>query len=311
MPRNRTTVRLAVLGSSVQRAASSTSSTRSGPPIRRRIVVGLLVVLSLALVTLYFREPQTGPLHQFRSAGSTVVRPFQVGAERVVRPFRDAYAYAAGLVGAKEEAERLRGEVERWRQEAIQYRQAFEDRKTLQELLDFRAAPAYPADYRDVAAAVIGHSPSQFEQRLTVAAGTADGIEVNDPVVSPAGLVGRVTSVTPHTARITLLTDKSSAVSALDLNTNAAGLVLGGGPGNPLVMANVEKRYVVEPGDEVVTEGSQRGAWPSLYPAGIPIGRVTFAGHNDTDHFKRIQVEPAVDFGSLRAVVLLVPKERG
>jgi rod shape-determining protein MreC len=309
VPRNRT-VRLAALGSSGQRAATSKSSSRSGPLIRRRVLVGVLVVLSLVLITLYFREPQEGSLQAVRSVGSTAVRPFQVGAERVVRPFRDAYAYAAGLVHAKAEAERLRVEAERWRQEAIQYRQAFEDRRTLQELLDYRSAPAYPADYRHVATAVLGHPPSPFQQQIVVAAGSNDGVQVNDPVVSPAGLVGRVTNVTATTAQVTLLTDTSSAVSALDLNTNAAGLVLGGGPGSALAMDNVEKRYVVEPGDEIVTEGSQRGKWPSLYPTGIPIGRVTFVGQSDTDQFKRIQVEPAVDFGTLRSVLVLVPKER-
>lgn len=309
MPRNRT-VRLAVLGSSVQRSASSKSSSRSGPALRRRLLVGVLVALSLVLITLYFREPQDGALHAARSAGSTAVRPFQVGAERVVRPFRDAYGYFAGLAGAKAEADRLRAEVERLRQEATQYRTAFEENKTLRAYVDFKAPAAFPTDYRPVFAAVLAYPPSQFEQQVVIAAGASEGIEVNDPVVSADGLVGRITNVTAGTAQVTLLTDRSSNVSAIDLNTNAAGLVLGRGPDNALVLDNVEKRYVVERGDEIVTEGSQRGRWPSLYPRGIRIGTVTFVGQTSTDLFKRIQVEPAVDFGALRAVVVLVPRDR-
>ena len=310
MPRNRT-VRLAVLGSTVQRSAAPKSSSRSAPAVRRRLVVGGFVALSLLLITLFFREPQEGLLHDARSVGSTAVRPFQVGAERVVRPFRDAYGYVAGLVNAKSEADRLRAELERLRQEATQYRTAYEENQILRDSLDFRGPSAFPDDFRSIAAAVIGHPPTPFEQQVVIAAGESDGIEMNDPVVVAAGLVGRVTNLTADNAQVTLLTDRSSNVAALDLNTDATGLIVGRGPDSALVLDNVAKRYVVERGDDVVTEGSQRGRWPSLYPRGIRIGTVTYVGQNSTDLFKRIQVEPAVDFGALRAVVVLVPKDRG
>jgi rod shape-determining protein MreC len=310
VPRNRT-VRLAVLGSSVQRSASSTSSSRSATAVRRRLVVGILVALSLVLITLYFREPQEGALHTARSAGSTAVRPFQVAAERVVRPFRDGYGYAAALLQAKSEADRLKLEVERLRQEASQYRSAFEENKTLRDYVDFKAPAAFPRDYRSVLAAVVAYPPSQFEQQVVIAAGTNHGVALNDPVVSADGLVGRITNVSASTAQVTLLTDTASSVSAVDLNNpDSSGLVLGRGPGNPLVLDNVEKRYVVEAGDEIVTEGTQRGKLPSLYPGGIRIGTVTVVGQGSSDLFKRIQVAPAVDFGALRAVVVLVPQER-
>ncbi len=62
-------------------------------------------------------------------------------------------------------------------------------------------------------------------------------------------------------------------------------------------------------GDEIVTAGSQRGNLHSLYPRGIPIGKVTSVGQSDTDVYKRIQVDPYVDFGSLHSVVVIVPKQ--
>ena len=60
--RNRTP-RLAVLDSSVRRSASSPFTSRSGSPLKRRIVVVSLVVLSLALITASFRESSGGRLH--------------------------------------------------------------------------------------------------------------------------------------------------------------------------------------------------------------------------------------------------------
>ena len=60
MPRNRT-VRLAVLGSTVQRSAAPKYALRNGPAMKRRLVVGLFVVLSLLLITIYFHKKISPP----------------------------------------------------------------------------------------------------------------------------------------------------------------------------------------------------------------------------------------------------------
>ena len=63
-------------------------------------------------------------------------------------------------------------------------------------------------------------------------------------------------------------------------------------------------------GDTIVTAGWQLAALASLYPRGIPIGRVTSVGQDDTDLYKQVQVEPFADFDSLDAVLVLVPETR-
>jgi rod shape-determining protein MreC len=273
-------------------------------------VVGFLVVLSLLLITIYFREPPTGGLHTLQGAGATVLHPFQVGAERVARPFRDVYGYFSALVGAKDENERLRAEVIELRQRAIQNQTARQELLELRELLGYRSPPGYPSSFDPVGAAVIAVAPSQFQQHVSISAGSADGVAVGDPVVDGNGLVGIVADVTPSASRVVLLTDQSSAVSALDNDpgSGATGLVQAGPAGSGSLLFNrVGKDDVVREGDELVTAGSQRGQLGSLYPRGIPIGRVTFVSQTDTDTFKRIQVEPFVDFESLRSLIVLVP----
>ena len=308
VPRNRT-VRLAVLGSSVQRAAARRYPAGNATALKRRVVAGVLVVLSLLMITLYFRESERGGLHSLQDAGATALRPFQVAAERVARPFRDAYGWVDGVLGAKEENERLKEELARYRQADIQAKTALQENKRFRELLGFRDLPVYPDDFTPVFAAVVGHAPSQFEQEVVIAAGSSDGLQVNDPVVNQDGLIGKVTAVTSGTAKVTLLSDASMAVSAVDLASGAIGLVRSGGPSSgSLVLDRVDKRFVVSVGDEIVTAGSQRGALPSLYPRGIPIGTVASVGQSDTDLYKRIQVDPYVDFGSLHSVVVIVPK---
>jgi rod shape-determining protein MreC len=273
--------------------------------------VGVLVLASIVLITLSFRSGDSGPLAEIESAGSTALRPVAVGVERVAQPFRDAYAWADSLLTARSEAERLRAEVSSLRQRAIQSEFAVRENEYLRGLLAFIDGPRFPADFDPVAAEVIGRPDNAFAQAVVVAAGSRDGVRVNDPVVTADGLVGLVVRVSPRTARVQLLTDPRAAVSALDLQTDAPGIVRHArGTRETLVLDRVRKRDLVKIGDEVVTAGWRVGALTSLYPKGIAIGVVTSVGQTDTDLYQQIQVDPYVDFGSLDAVLVLVPKER-
>jgi rod shape-determining protein MreC len=275
-------------------------------------VVGILVVLSLLLITIYFRESPTGGLHSAQDMGATALRPFQVGAERVAQPFRDTYGWFADLFTAKSDNERLRRELAEARQQAVANASAAAENEQLSAALEYRRQAAFRRDY-DFVAAEVTTAPGMFGQNIVIAAGSSDGVRHDDPVVSEAGnLVGRVTELASRTARVTLLTDGSSAVSAEDLDTGARGVVQPGRPGSgALVLGRVKKRDVVNRGDRVITAGSQLGRFGSFYPRDIPIGEVAYVTRVDADPWMRIQVEPYVDFDSLRAVLVLVPKERG
>jgi rod shape-determining protein MreC len=268
------------------------------------VVVGVLTVLSLALVSVYFREAPGGPLHDVQGAGAAVLRPFQVGAERVSRPFRDLYGWFDGLLTAKGENERLRAQVETLRRQAIQNETAAQDYDELLKALAFQDLPGV-RDFRKVNTRVISHPPSQYEKEIVVAAGTNSGIAMHDAVISGGTLVGKVTNVTPSTAAVTLITDETSAVSARNLRSGAIGL-LQAGSGDSLVLNRITRDKDVGVGDIVVTAGSRVGRLPSLFPSGIPIGYVSSVGQSDTDPFKQIQVQSDIDLSDLYAVTVLV-----
>jgi rod shape-determining protein MreC len=269
----------------------------------------VLVALSIVLMTIYFREPASGGLHQVQSAGATVLHPFEVAAERVARPFRDLYNYFGGLVHAKSQNDKLRAEIDRLRQQVVQNEAAAQENSQLKSLLKLHDIQRL-RNYRQVAARVIAQPPSQFEQQIVVSAGSSSGIRVHSPVVTADGLVGDVAKVTSDTSLVTLLTDSSSAVSALDPRTGDRGTIRGGQPSaDTLSLENVPIAGTVARGHPIVTAGTRDPSFPSLYPRGIAIGVVTHVGQLDTDLYKRIQVQPFVDFGSLDAVVVLVSKK--
>lgn len=276
------------------------------------VVVGLVIV-ALALLSVYVRESKSsgGALHRLQSTGASILHPFQVAAERVAQPFEDAAGWAGDVLGAKSENDKLHDEIDRLRQQLVQNQTAARQNAELRRLLRFRDGPAFPRDYAGVAARIIGRTPGQFEQQVVVAAGTNNGIGLNDPVVTAEGLVGKVTRVSRRSARVTLLTDETSAVTALDLKSNAAGIIRHGlSSGGSLVFDRVTKENVVRPGDVVITAGWRSGRLASIYPRGIPIGIVTSVGQLDTDIYKQIEVDPFADFSSLDSVLVLVAKDK-
>ena len=272
-------------------------------------MVAGLVVLSLILITISFREPTTGALHGVQGAGATVLRPFEVGAERVARPFRDVYGYFAGLVHVKRENSRLRAQVNELRQNALLGEAARAQNARLRSQLKFEDSPLFPSDYSPVNTRIIGWR-TEFDQQVVIAAGRNDGIRLETPVVTSDGLVGSVTQVTGDSALVTLLTDESSAVQARDQKTGAFGLVRHGQGQGSLIVDLVTKDKQVDRGDVIVTAGTRSKQYPSLFPADIPIGIVTSVGQSDTAPYKQIQIQPFVDFTSLDAVTALITKKR-
>jgi rod shape-determining protein MreC len=268
-------------------------------------VVGLVVV-SLALLTVSFRSTALDPAEGF---GASVLRPFEVAANRIAHPFRDAVNWVNGLSNARAENRALIAANARYRRQNAQLRGAEEENAILRKDLHFVRSPTFPKDYDYVGARVIT-SPSTLSQTVTIDAGTSEGIRLEDVVVTSSGLVGTISKVFGNEAQVTLITDPTSAVTATDATNLAAIGVLDHGTGSDsLILDRIGKDKAVNYGDMIITAGSQTDTkLPSIFPRGIPIGTVTSVNQTDTDVFKDIEVSPFVDLSSLESVLVLIPK---
>jgi len=309
VPRNRN-VRLAVLGSSVQRAASSGYPSSRSSAVKRRIVVGLLVLLSLVLITVSFRS---SALDGVQGTAAGILKPFEVAADRVARPFRDAVSWGRGLVDAKSENKRLKSQIQTLRQQLTLDEGAVQQNVQLKAALNYHGLPTI-VDFRQVHASVSVNPQNAIDQSVAITVGTNDGVRAGDVVIDPVskGLVGTVDRAFPSVASVTLLTDTQSAVTSVDLTSpTAVGIIQpGGGGSDALVLDLVSKTKVVREGDTIITAGSLgKSALPSIFPRGIPVGTVTSQSSNDVNPFKNVQVNPLVDFSSLQSVIVLVPKQ--
>ena len=170
----------------------------------------------------------------------------------------------------------------------------------LQELLELRQT----VDLRTIGARVIATAATPYVRTLTVDRGAEDGIQVDDAVIAPAGIVGRIVG-TPdrRAARVQLLIDRLAAAGARVERTRASGIVTGGEDGTELRMEYVSNHEEVVVGDRVVTSGTD-----GVYPAGFVIGTVAAVAPGPELDLA-IRVVPAVRFSRLEDVLVIVGDE--
>ncbi|GAC1437360.1 MAG: rod shape-determining protein MreC [Solirubrobacteraceae bacterium] len=276
---------------------------------RRRAVLGLLVAVSLILLTAYFGESAAGGLHSVQRGFLTVVSPIQNGASQALKPVRDLFGWIGDTLGAKSERDRLRKEVRVLQSQSVQNVAAARQALQLQSLLKLDKTLAL-SSYQPVTGSVIGQSPNLWNVSVTLDRGSADGVHTDDPVLNGDGLVGKVTTVTAHASLVTLITNHSSGVSAKDNSTGAAG-ILQPAVGNPseLRLQYVRHGDKIAPGDVIVTSGTISSRLDSLFPRDIPVGRVTRVDNGDL--FQGVHVAPMVDLRQLDTLQVLTHGPHG
>lgn len=267
-----------------------------------------LVLASLALVTVSYRSTA---LDGLEGTAATALRPFEIAANRVARPFRDATSWTQGLFDAKAQNRRLLAENAALRQQNAALIGQSRLASQLGALLHYIHSPTFPSGFREVSAEVLS-SPTVLEQTVVISAGANNGIAPEDVVVTGGGgdLVGIVTAAFPTEARVMLISAPESNVRALDAADPAAiGIIDHGVGSNSLVFDGIGKDLRVGSQDTIVTAGSPAGArYPSLFPRDIPIGSVSSVGQSDTDIYKDVQVQPFADLSSLETVLVLIPR---
>jgi rod shape-determining protein MreC len=277
---------------------------------RRRAVLTLLVLGSFALLTATYSQGSGG----LSGGVSTIFSPFESVADRALKPARDFLNWFDETFDARGENSRLREQLATARAHAVAGQVARQENAQLRDLVGLRRSGAIPAGYKPVAARVIARSPTVWYASVTIDAGKGDGIRVDDPVISGAGLVGRVTAVTGGAAQVTLLTDpgSGSAVSGRVVPSGAQGIVRAEvGDPDLLVLDFIDTTRRIGKGNTVVTAGWKAGDLASLYPPNIPIGEVTEASLTEQEASQTVRLRPFADMRDLDLLEVLTGGWRG
>lgn len=268
--------------------------------------MGVLVVVSLILLTSYFGEATTSPLHALQRGIVEVFSPVEQGASTVLSPVRDIAGWFSDTFRAKSEVAQLRAQLQRLRQRYDAALYAQEQNAQLQKEVGLDASASIQA-YKPIGAHVILRDPTLWYATIQVDKGSDDGVHVGDPVLGDGALVGEVTVADPTVSVVTLITDHTVAVAAEVVDGRADTGVLVPAVGNPnqLVLQDLPTSAPVQQGQPVVTVGFRSGPLQDLFPAGIPIGTVSNANPDNLANNGEVKVSPAADLRRLSVVQIL------
>jgi rod shape-determining protein MreC len=274
---------------------------------RRRAVLLLLVAASLTLLSLYYREGNSGgPLHGAQDVVSTIFSPISSVTDRALKPVRDMVNWFGETFDARGDKARLQDEVASLRDQLARAQTTKGEAKELADLNELTSGGIVPDGTTPVTARVVGRSPTVWYSTVTIDRGTSDGVRVDDPVVAAQGLAGKVTQTTPNNSQVTLITDADSAVTARVQPSGATGVVEPNvGNPNDLQLDFLERSAQIAEGQMVLTAGFSTGDLGSIFPPGIPIGHITEATVEEQQAYQRVHLEPFADLRDMDFVKVL------
>ena len=273
-------------------------SRRSGG--RSRLTIALLVLTSIALLTLDFRDAEV--VQDARRVAATVFSPLRGAAETVTSPFSNAWHGITDYGDIKSENEDLREQVEDLQGDEVLQEDAAAQ---LSEILEQQNLEWVGA-IETTTARVLSSDPSNFSSTIDISKGSDDGIKVDMPVVNGAGLVGKVVQVTPNRSTVQLITDPDFLVGVRLLGSDlATGTAHGQGQGEDLL---VDTRLEPEiddppkPGTALTTSGAQLSAFPDS----IPVGKVRTVREAGGGLTLELEVRPMADTDRMQFVTVLL-----
>jgi rod shape-determining protein MreC len=149
-----------------------------------------------------------------------------------------------------------------------------------------------------VSGKIINKSLLQTRNTITLNVGESDSVAVNMPVITDAGLVGRIVATSRNYSIAQILYNKDMRITVKVQRNRLDGILSYDGVSSILVN-NIQKSADVNVGDVIITS-----EYSNIYPAGLPIGTVTETGNLD-NLFKKVVVTPLVDFSVLEEVFIL------
>jgi rod shape-determining protein MreC len=276
---------------------------------RRRAALAVFVALSIAILTAYFGESGGGFFHTLQRGAQEAFAPIETGASRALKPVRDFFGWAGDTIDAKDQNAELKREVQDLRAKLSKAQVELRDAGQLEQLAELRRESYFPESTAPVTARVIARSSTVWYSSIKIDKGRSDGLRENQPVIAAGGLIGKVTSVTDGTAEVRLITDGQSGVSAQVFPAGVTGVVRPEvGDPEELLLEHVESGRRVTENTLVITSGFTSARTESLFPRGIPIGRVTKVDLDELETYQRVHVRPFADLRRIDLVQVLTRK---
>lgn len=259
------------------------------------IVATTILILTISLTV----QPKENP-NFFEKCINTVFLPIQQVIKWPFNKMENSIDFFVDMKNLAEENERLNKEnielKERVRQLEIDGIENSQLRDMLNLTKKYETSNAIVAE-------VISMDSSMWFDVFTINKGEKDGIKNNMTVLTPQGLVGKVTQTFSTTAQVTSILDVNNAVSAR--LTKTGDLITTKGDMNLVDKGLLKLKYVTSDvnlaeGDVVETSGMG-----GIYPKGIFIGTISKVEQDNKTMKTYAVLEPGVDFNKISEVLVI------
>lgn len=266
---------------------------------KRSVVIVLILFFVIAIGGWAWRQRDSLPF--VTKPLQIVAAPFEYGASRIMSFLTSNIHVLDVSMKNRIEWEALEKENADLKSRSVDYDELVAENSRLRGLLDYKTS--HP-QYQLVTGAVISRDYGTWSNTMIIDIGTSDGIAKDMAVIAPTGVVGFISDVYPHSARVQLLTDPRTSIGAIVQRpeSRVSSVVRGNGsvPTEPQFV-NIAKDADILEGDTLVTSG-----FGSIYPKGLFIGTIVSIHQNGNDFVKYATIRPSVDFSKLEEVFVII-----
>lgn len=269
----------------------------------RLILIGVtaLLILIMALSTIPALKPNI-----VSNAVGVIISPVQKVISKTINSTQGFFSFIFNMEKYQTENEELKSKVAFLEKEIRETEELKKENTRLRSMLDMRERTV---EYETETAEVIAKDAGNWFVAFTVDKGSADGVELYDPVITDKGLVGYVSEVGTTYSKVTSIIDSTTSVAASVKRTGDSAVVEGDlklQEQGRCRMVYVDKDSIITAGDDLETSGMG-----GIYPKGIYIGKVLEITDDGTGLSQQANIEPAVDFDSVAEVFIITQIKGG
>lgn len=266
----------------------------------------LVIVATLLAIPVLFLRANLASSEHLNVVDRAILRvsaPLQAGLTAAVRGIGNLWTKYIALVHVKQDNARLVDENAKLRAELVAAQNAAAREGELEKLLALRAS----LQFDTLSARVVAVETSAFFRVVRVKLDRGgDEIKPGMAVVASAGVVGRVQRVFGGWCDVLLAADPKSSIDVVVARTGGRAVVKGiaGSDRYRLRVEYLERKDEAAEGDLVVTSGLG-----GFFPRDLPVGKIVKVDKRGFGLYQDAEVQPVVDFGKLRDVLVVVPRE--
>lgn len=261
---------------------------------RYRNLSVLVIVIMAQLVLLAVQVKNNQDVRLIRVWAVTAITPLA----RVLEGLRANTFGVAGeywqLLQVRSENRQMKAELDKLKLETQYLKEELATAKRVEAMASF----VQRNPNKTIGARIIGAGAGMNSKVVFIDRGSSSGVLKGMPVITPDGIVGKVTASYPTASQVMLITDPTFACGVVSDKSRVHGTARGQG-NNQLLIDYIQNEQQVQVGEIFFTSGDDR-----IFPKGVPLGPVRVAREGKL--FKEIYVAPAAFEKGLEEVLVVL-----